>query len=70
MHKITEGPADKSYGIHVAKIAGLPQPLLERADLILQKLENKPLPAKKLLMNKNNLVYLILPKILQKLLKR
>lgn len=54
----------------MAKIAGLPQPLLERADLILQKLENKPLPAKKLLMNKNNLVYLILPKILQKLLKR
>lgn len=34
LHKITEGPADKSYGIHVAKIAGLPQPLLERADLI------------------------------------
>ena len=26
-----EGPADKSYGIHVAKIAGLPSPLLERA---------------------------------------
>ena len=47
LHKITEGPADKSYGIHVAKIAGLPQPLLERADLILQKLENKPLSAKK-----------------------
>ncbi|KST98452.1 DNA mismatch repair protein MutS [Lactococcus lactis] len=47
LHKITEGPADKSYGIHVAKIAGLPQPLLERADLILQKLEKKPLPAKK-----------------------
>jgi len=47
LHKITEGPADKSYGIHVAKIAGLPSDLLERADLILQKLENKPLPAKK-----------------------
>ncbi|MGF1983180.1 DNA mismatch repair protein MutS [Lactococcus taiwanensis] len=47
LHKITEEPADKSYGIHVAKIAGLPSDLLERADLILQKLENKPLPAKK-----------------------
>ncbi|MEG1487727.1 DNA mismatch repair protein MutS [Lactococcus sp.] len=47
LHKITDGPADKSYGIHVAKIAGLPQTLLERADLILQELENKPLPAKK-----------------------
>ena len=42
LHKITEGPADKSYGIHVAKIAGLPSVLLERADIILQKLENKP----------------------------
>jgi DNA mismatch repair protein MutS len=48
LHKITAGPADKSYGIHVAKIAGLPKDLLERADLILQKLENKPVPAKKL----------------------
>lgn len=42
LHKIAEGPADKSYGIHVAKIAGLPSRLLERADIILQKLENKP----------------------------
>ncbi|HAP15543.1 MAG TPA: DNA mismatch repair protein MutS [Lactococcus sp.] len=42
LHKIAEGPADKSYGIHVAKIAGLPARLLERADIILQKLENKP----------------------------
>ncbi len=47
LHKITKGPADKSYGIHVAKIAGLPEDLLERADLILQKLENKPVPVKK-----------------------
>jgi DNA mismatch repair protein MutS len=33
------GPADKSYGIHVAKIAGLPSPLLERAATILSALE-------------------------------
>lgn len=33
------GPADKSYGIHVAKLAGLPDSLLKRADTILQKLE-------------------------------
>jgi DNA mismatch repair protein MutS len=43
LHKIAPGPADKSYGIHVAKIAGLPESLLERADTILQKLENQPL---------------------------
>lgn len=40
LHKITQGPADKSYGIHVAKIAGLPNNLLSRADVILRDLEN------------------------------
>ena len=40
LHKIAEGPADKSYGIHVAKIAGLPKNLLDRADLILTELES------------------------------
>ena len=40
LHKIEPGPADKSYGIHVAKIAGLPQALLSRAKLILSELEN------------------------------
>lgn len=35
-----DGPADKSYGIHVAKIAGLPSNLLERAADILHTLEN------------------------------
>ena len=34
LHKIEPGPADKSYGIHVAKIAGLPADLLKRADAI------------------------------------
>ena len=34
LHKIEPGPADKSYGIHVAKIAGLPADLLARADKI------------------------------------
>lgn len=40
LHKMMAGPADKSYGIHVAKIAGLPKKLLERADYILMNLEN------------------------------
>lgn len=40
LHKIAEGPADKSYGIHVAKIAGLPEELLQRADSILTNLES------------------------------
>ncbi|AUW97421.1 DNA mismatch repair protein MutS [Streptococcus pluranimalium] len=40
LHKISEGPADKSYGVHVAKIAGLPSSVLTRADHILQDLES------------------------------
>ena len=40
LHKISEGPADKSYGVHVAKIAGLPSSVLTRADRILQDLES------------------------------
>ena len=41
LHKIEVGPADKSYGIHVAKIAGLPNDLLTRADQILARLESQ-----------------------------
>ncbi|WP_268913231.1 DNA mismatch repair protein MutS [Lentilactobacillus sp. SPB1-3] len=40
LHKIQMGPADKSYGIHVAKLAGLPQTLLGRAETILDNLQN------------------------------
>ena len=41
LHKVSAGPADKSYGIHVAKLAGMPEPLLKRADNILKSLEGK-----------------------------
>lgn len=39
LHKIKEGPADKSYGIHVAKLAQLPEALINRANIILSQLE-------------------------------
>ena len=39
MHKIKEGPADKSYGIQVAKLAGLPETVVGRARQIYGKLE-------------------------------
>jgi len=39
LHKIEEGAADKSYGIHVAELADLPNPLIERAKEILKVLE-------------------------------
>lgn len=39
LHKMQSGPADKSYGVHVAKLAGMPEMLLERAATILAHLE-------------------------------
>lgn len=39
LRKIVPGAADKSYGIHVAKLAGLPHEVVERAKEILQNLE-------------------------------
>jgi DNA mismatch repair protein MutS len=39
LHKIVPGGADRSYGIHVAELAGLPRPVLHRAQEILTQLE-------------------------------
>lgn len=39
LHKIKEGPTDKSYGINVAELAKLPKSLIRRADEILKHLE-------------------------------
>ncbi|MDR1958941.1 MAG: DNA mismatch repair protein MutS [Planctomycetaceae bacterium] len=39
LHKIVPGAADKSYGIHVAKLAGVPKEVIQRADEILNNLE-------------------------------
>ena len=39
LHKILPGSADKSYGIQVARLAGLPKPVLARAKAILSHLE-------------------------------
>jgi len=41
LHKIKEGSIDKSYGIHVAKLAGLPEQVIRRANQILSVYENK-----------------------------
>ena len=41
LHKIENGSVDKSYGIHVAKLASLPDSLIKRADQILKVYENK-----------------------------
>jgi DNA mismatch repair protein MutS len=39
LHKIIAGGADKSYGIHVAQLAGLPAPVIQRANEIMAELE-------------------------------
>ena len=39
LHKIIPGGADRSYGIHVGQLAGLPKPVLQRAQEILKELE-------------------------------
>ncbi len=41
LHKIKEGSVDKSYGIHVAKLANMPDALIKRANEILEVYENK-----------------------------
>lgn len=40
LHKIVAGAADKSYGIHVARLAGVPREVLERAKQVLARLED------------------------------
>jgi DNA mismatch repair protein MutS len=45
LRKIVSGPSDQSYGIHVAKLAGIPRPVIERAKEILFNLEKKELDA-------------------------
>ena len=39
LHEVTNGPADRSYGIHVAELAGLPQAVTARARQVLAQLE-------------------------------
>jgi DNA mismatch repair protein MutS len=49
LHKIKEGPTDKSYGIHVAQLAELPKELIDRANEILSTLEKPDLNTVKVL---------------------
>jgi DNA mismatch repair protein MutS len=45
LHKIVDGAADKSYGIHVARLAGVPREVIERSKEILAQLEEEHLDA-------------------------
>lgn len=46
LHRIVPGGADRSYGIHVASLAGVPEPVLARAKTLLEKLERGQLSAR------------------------
>jgi DNA mismatch repair protein MutS len=39
LHEVIEGTADRSYGVQVARLAGLPQAVLDRARVVLEALE-------------------------------
>lgn len=39
LHELAEGPADRSYGLAVARLAGVPAPVVRRAESVLKKLE-------------------------------
>jgi DNA mismatch repair protein MutS len=39
LHEVAEGAADRSYGVHVARLAGLPEAVLARAEEVLHRLE-------------------------------
>jgi DNA mismatch repair protein MutS len=39
LHEVADGAADRSYGVHVARLAGLPAPVLARAEEVLHHLE-------------------------------
>ena len=41
LRKIVPGGADRSYGVHVAQLAGIPRPVIHRAEEILEELESK-----------------------------
>ena len=41
LHKVVPGGADQSYGVHVAQLAGMPRPVVERAHELLQNLEEQ-----------------------------
>ena len=46
LHQIQKGATDKSYGIQVARLAGIPKPILKRSEQILKNLEKETSSAK------------------------
>ena len=51
LHEVVAGAADRSYGIQVAKLAGLPPSVIERAKIVLAQIEaeDRTSPARRLI---------------------
>lgn len=47
LHKVRSGAADKSYGVHVAQLADMPQAIIERARVLLAQFESKEFEAER-----------------------
>ncbi|MCC6580909.1 MAG: DNA mismatch repair protein MutS [Phycisphaeraceae bacterium] len=47
LHRIVPGATDRSYGTHVAKIAGLPRPVIDRANALIRELEVSHTPKRR-----------------------
>ena len=56
LHKITRGGTNKSFGIEVARFAGIPQPVIKRAKEISKLLESNPLTMQKDMLDEHNLL--------------
>ena len=56
LRRIVKGGADRSYGIHVAKLAGLPKAVLDRANAILSHLEDGKVVSEAVAKKKENKV--------------
>jgi DNA mismatch repair protein MutS len=41
LHRVTPGCAGRSYGVHVARLAGMPLSIVQRAEMVLQQLESR-----------------------------
>ena len=61
LHKLVPGPSDRSYGVEVARLAGVPGPVVQRARAILQGLERGRESARKTVVSAVSLPGLNLP---------
>ena len=54
LHKIKAGYADKSYGVHVAEMAGLPKSVIKKATSLLERFEKKSIKSNKQMMKQES----------------